>query len=438
MQVHVEEISPVKKRVNIEVPAEQVDAEIEKVYAGIQKKAKLQGFRPGKAPMQLIKRTYSDTMREEVMRSIYQQTIFKALGEHKIEPVDAPTVESDILQQGAPFKFSALVEVLPEILLTGYTGLEVKKEIYVPNPDSIEAELKRMQESMAQLVPMKDDAAVENGNIVTVDYTFSVEGYPNETSTAEDAQIEVGANRLLPGFEEGLIGMKFGETKDIPVTLPVGYRLAEAVGKEGVFHVTVKEGKCKELPELDDEFARQFGEYESMEELRAKMVEFREKHETDRIQGELKEHIVQALIDKNPLEVPDALVKRQLDAMLENLKNRLQSQHMSIEMMGLDDNGFRERFRDAAADKVRGGMLLMALVTKENITVADEDLAKRYELIAAGNPDMLDRVKEYYETNRNFKSSLIAEIKEDKAIDFLLGSAVITEVDASELKQAEA
>ncbi|GFE60529.1 trigger factor [Geobacter sp. AOG2] len=438
MQVHVEEISPVKKRVNIEVPAEQVNAEIEKVYAGIQKKAKLQGFRPGKAPMQLIKRTYSDTMRDEVMRSIYQQTLFKALGEHKIEPVDSPTVESDILQQGEPFKFSALVEVLPEILLDEYTGLEVKKEIYVPNPDSIEAEIKRMQENMAQLVPMKEDASVENGNIVTVDYTFSVDGFPNETSIAEDAQIEVGANRLLPGFEEGLIGMKFGETKDIPVTLPVGYRLAEAVGKEGVFHVTVKEGKCKELPELDDEFARQFGDYESMEQLRAKMTEFREKHETDRIQGELKDRIVQALIDKNPLEVPDALVKRQLDAMLENLKNRLQGQHMSIEMMGLDDNGFRERFRDAAADKVRGGMLLMALVTKENITIADEDLAKRYELIAAGNPDMLNRVKEYYETNRNFKSSLIAEIKEDKAIDFLLSSAVITEVDASELKPAEA
>ncbi|KAA0888166.1 trigger factor [Oryzomonas rubra] len=438
MQVHVEEISPVKKRVNIEVPAEQVDAEIEKVYAGIQKKAKLQGFRPGKAPMQLIKRTYSDTMRDEVMRRIYEQTLFKALGEHKIEPVDSPTVESDILQQGAPFKFSALVEVLPEILLTGYTGLAVKKETYVPNQDSIEAELKRMQENMAQLVPMSDDAVVENGDVVTADYTFSVEGFPNETSTAEDAQIEVGANQLIPGFEEGLVGMKNGETKEIHVTLPEGYRLPEAVGKEGVFTVTLKEGKHKELPELDDEFARQFGEYETIEQLRAKMVEFREKHETDRIQGELKDRIVQALIDKNPLEVPDSLIKRQLDAMLENLKNRLQSQHMSIEMMGLDDNGFRERFRDAAADKVRGGMLLMALVTKENIAVADEDLAKRYELIAAGNPDMLDRVKEYYESNHNAKNSLFAEIKEDKAIDFLLSSAVITEVDASELKQAEA
>ncbi len=182
MQVHVEEISPVKKRVNIEVPVEQVDAEIEKVYAGIQKRAKLQGFRPGKAPMQLIKRTYSDTMRDEVMRRILEQTLYKTLDEHKIAPVVSPTIESDIIEQGAPFKYSAVVEILPEILLHEYTGLTAKKEVYSPNQDSIEGELRRMQENMAQLVPLGDDAVVENGHTVSVDYIFSVAGFPEETS----------------------------------------------------------------------------------------------------------------------------------------------------------------------------------------------------------------------------------------------------------------
>ena len=438
MQVHVEEISPVKKRVNIEVPVEQVDAEIEKVYAGIQKKAKLQGFRPGKAPMQLIKRTYSDTMRDEVMRRIFEQTLYKTLDEHKIAPVDSPTIESDVIEQGAPFKYSAVVEIMPEILLNEYTGLTAKKELYSANQDSVEGELKRMQENMAQLVPLGDDAVVENGHTVSVDYTFSVEGFPEENSSAEDAEVEVGANRLLPGFEEQLVGMKCGEAKEISVILPEGYRNSGAAGKEGIFQVTLKEIKRKELPELDDEFARQFGEYESMEQLRAKMTEYHEKHEADRIQNELKDRIIQALIEKNPLDVPESMVKRQLDHMLENLKNRLQSQRMSIEMMGLDESGFRDRFRDAAADKVRGGLLLMALVEKEKITVTDEDLAKRYEQIAAGNPEMLDRIKEYYEANHKAKDSIVAEIKEDKAIDFLLSNAVITEVDASDLKQVQA
>jgi len=434
MQVTVEAINPVTKKVSIEIPADRVDAEIEKAYTGIQKKAKLQGFRPGKAPMQLIRRTYGDAMRDEVMRRFYEQTLFKALDEHKIEPVDSPTIESDILEQGAPFKYSAVVEIMPEILLNEYTGFEVSKEKFVLNPDNIEGEIKRMQENMAQLIPLDEGAAVENGNIVSLDYDFSVDGFPEESNTAQDAELEVGAQKMPAGFEEQLIGMKCGEAKVIRVTLPDGYRTKEAVGKEGVFAVTLKEIKRKELPELNDEFAQQFGDYESMDQLRAKMADYLEKQETERIDNELKERVIQALILKNPLDVPKSMVKRQLDHMLENLKNRLKGQHMSIEMMGLDDNGFRERFRDSAEDKVKGGLLLMALVEKENISANDDDLAGRYEQIAGGNPDMLGRIKEYYSTNKAARNSLISEIKEDKAIRFLLDNAVVTEVDSATIK----
>jgi trigger factor len=434
MQVTVEAVSPVTKKVSIEIPAEQVDAEIEKAYAGIQKKAKLQGFRPGKAPMQLIRRTYSDAMRDEVMRRFYEQTLFKALDEHKIEPLDSPTIESDILEQGSPFKYTALVEIMPEILLNEYTGFEISKEKFVLNPDNIEGEIKRMQENMSQLVPLDEGAVVENGHTVSVDYTFSVEGFPEENSSAEDAELEVGSNRMLPGFEEQLLGMKCGDQKEIRITLPENHRNQDAAGKEGVFQVTVKEIKRKELPELDDEFARQFGDFETMDQLRAKMTEYLEKQETERIENELKERVIQALIRKNPLDVPQSMVKRQLDHMLENLKNRLKSQQMSIEMMGLDDNGFRERFRDAAEDKVKGGLLLMALVEKENIAAGDDDLAERYEQIAAGNPDMLGRIQEYYASNKAARNSLVSEIKEDKAIRLLLDNAVVTEVDAAAIK----
>lgn len=436
MQVNVEELSPVQKKISIEIPAERVNEEIEKAYSAIQKKAKLQGFRPGKAPMNLIKRTYSNAMRDDVMRRLYEQTLYQALNDHKIEPVDSPTIESDVLEQGASFKYSALVEVMPQILLQDYSGLEVKKEKYVPKPDSVDAELARMQENMAQLVPLDDGSAVENGHSVSLDYSFSVDGLPEENSVAEDAVVEVGANKLIPGFEEQLVGMKSGETKEFSIDLPEGYRNAEAAGKQGLFKVTIKEIKRKELPELDDEFAQQFGEFETMSDLRAKMTEYHEKHETERIENELKERTVKALIEKNPLDVPESMVKRQLDYMLENLKNRLKSQQMSLDMMGLDDAGFRVRFRDDAADKVRGGLLLMALVEKENISVSDEDLNERYEKIAAGNPDMLTRIKDYYAANANAKNSIISEIKEDKAISLLISKAVITEVDASELKAA--
>lgn len=437
MQVHVETISPVSKKVSFEIPVDQVNAEIEKAYTRIQKKAKIQGFRPGKAPLQLIKRTYNDAMRDDVMRRFYEQTLFKTLDEHKIEPIESPTIESDILEENLPFKYSAVVEVMPEVIPKEYTGLAITKEKYVFNPESIEEELKKMQANMAQLVPVEDGVSVENGNSVTLDYSFSVEGCPEETTNAEDAQVEVGAHRLLPGFEDQLVGMKCGETKQVTLTLPAEYRTPEAAGKEGVFQVTLKEIKRKELPELNDEFAQQFGDFKTVEELRAKMTEYHQKQELDRIENDQKDQIIQELIKKNPLEVPQSMVSRQLDHMLESLKNRLKSQRMSIEMMGLDDNGFRERFRDQAADKVRAGLLLMALVEQEKFTVSDEDLEQRYEQIAAGNTDMLARVREHYTTNHKAQQSLVSEIKEDKAIQLLLDSAVITEVEAAAQQSAE-
>ncbi len=436
MQVTVEAINPVTKKVSIEIPAERVDAEIEKSFAGIQKRAKLQGFRPGKAPMQLIKRTYRDAMQDEVMRRFYEQTLFKALDEHKIEPVDSPTIESGALEQGAPFKYSAVVEIMPEILLSQYTGLEVKKEKFVLNPENIEGEIGRMRENMAQLVPVEEGAATENGHIVAIDYDFSVPGFPGESSSAENAELEIGAKKMVPGFEEQLVGLKCGEQKEVRINLPESYNNKEAAGKEAIFLVTVKEIKRKELPELDDEFAQQFGDYETMEQLRAKMTEYLEKQETERIENELKERVIQALIEKNPLDVPQSMVKRQLDHMLENLKNRLKGQHMSLEMMGMDEESFRLRFRDDAEDKVKGGLLLMALVEKENISTDDADLEQRYEQIASGNPDMLERVKEYYTTNKSARNAIVSEIKESKAISFLLDNGVVTEVEASELKAA--
>lgn len=436
MQVHVEDISSVQKKITIEIPAERVNKEIDKAYSAIQKKAKIQGFRPGKAPMQLIKRTYSDAMRDDVMRRLYQQTLYKAMDEHKVEPIDSPTIESDVLEPGVPFKYSAIIEVMPQILLKEHTGLIVNKEIYVAKPENIDDELKRMQENMAQMIPLEEGAAVENGHTVSVEYSIAVDGSPEENSGVQSAEVEVGSNKLIPGFEEQLIGLKPGESKEFTLELPAGGDNAESAAKKGLFSVTVNEIKRKELPELDDEFAQQFGEFDTMEDLRAKMVEYHEKHEKDRIENELKERVIQALIKKNPMDVPESMVKRQLDHMFENLKNRLKSQQMSLEMMGLDAEGFRARFRDDAIDKVRGGLLLMALVEKENISVSDEDLAAQYEKIAAGNAAMLDRIKEYYTTNQNAKNSVISEIKEDKAISYLIDHAVVTEVDAEQLKAA--
>ena len=410
----------------------QVNSEMEKAFSEIQKKAKIQGFRVGKAPLHLVKRTYGDLMKEQVMRNLYEETLYKALDDNKIDPVEKPVIEFEPVEKDAPFKYTILAEVMPEIELKDYIGLQITKEKFNLNPENVENEIKRMQESMAQLVPLDETAAVESGHTASVDYDFTLEGFPEESSSATDAVIEVGANKLLPGFEEQIIGMKLGETREIRITMPEGHRNPEVVGKEGVFKIILKELKRKELPELDDDFAQQYGEHETMTELRQKLQEYQQKHEQERIENDLKDKVIQALIEKNPLEVPQSMVKRQLDYMLENLKNRLKSQQMSIEMMGLDDEGFRLRFQSEAEQKVKGGLLLMNLVNKENIKVEESDLTVKYEKIASGNPEMLGRVIEFYSGNQKARQSLSSEIQEDKAISFLLDKAVITEVEAVE------
>ncbi|MGE0157395.1 MAG: trigger factor [Geobacter sp.] len=435
MQVQVEEISSVKRKVSVEVPAERVNAEIEKAFAGIQKKATLSGFRKGKAPLQMIKKFYRNAMQDEVMRRLYEQTLFPALDEHKIEPVDAPLIQDmPLVEEGTPFKYAALVEIMPQILLNEYSGLEVKKERYVANSAAVEAEIERMRENMAQLVPV-EDAAVEEGQVLTVDYSFSVAGQPAEDSSGQGAQVEVTTGRLLPGLAEGLIGMRIGETKPIEVTMPEGEGNPELAGKQGTFTVTLKEIKKKELPELNDEFAQQFGDFETIDEMRTKLAEMREQQELERINTDLKVRVIDALIAKNPLEVPDSMVRRQVEFMLENMKQRLQSQRMSLEMMGLNEEAFKARYWNEATQKVKGGLLVMALVEKENITVTDEDLEARYTKIAAGNEEMLPRIREFYAAQANARNSLVAELKEEKAIAFLLEQSQLTEVDAAELTQ---
>ena len=256
MQVSFVDVTDVVTTVSVEIPADQVDTEIEKTYAEIRKQAAIEGFRPGKVPMKLIKSTYSEAMCKEVMQHFYDKTFYKALDEHKISPISIPTVKWDVLKQGTPLKYSAMFEVMPEIRIKDYTGLMVTKEKFLPEPEIIEDEIRRMQLNMAELVPVDDDIVVSNDHTVFFDYSFTVEGYPDMDASAIGAMLEVGvgSGRMLPGFEEQLIGMKCGDSKEIRVP-----QHAEAEGSEGVFQITVNEIMRKELPELDDELARRCG-----------------------------------------------------------------------------------------------------------------------------------------------------------------------------------
>jgi trigger factor len=433
MLVNVESLSKIKKKITFEIPAERVASEIDKVYEEIRKRASIKGFRKGKAPRTFIEKHYGNMMEEDVLKNLVNETYFKTLSEENIVPISHPVIDSDDLKKGEPFRYSATVEVYPEIEVRDYAGLEVEKERYVQDDEVIERRLQEMRENMAQMKPADEGHVAAIGDFLTLDFAGSVDGTPFEHGAAEDYLLEIGSGRFIPGFEEQIVGMKAGDEGQVTVTFPENHGNADLAGKEAVFAVKVKDIKIKELPPLDDEFARELGEFETLDQLRTKLTEVNEKQERERIESDLRERIVKALIARNDFEIPEAMVEKQLQVMLESTRKRLAAQKLSLEMMGLDESGYLSRFRDTAESQVKGALLLEALAGQEGIVVEEEDIAVRLRRIAEQHNQKFETLQQFYAQNENARENLRAQLKEDKVIEFLLDRAKITEVARNEI-----
>lgn len=432
MQIKVEELSKVKRKINFEIPAGRVAEEIDKVYEQIRKRAAIKGFRKGKAPQAFLEKHFSGQMEADVLKNLVNETYFNALLEQKIFPVGHPAIEMDELKKGEPLTYSATVEVFPDVEVKEFDGLEIKKEKYQFDEAVVDARLKEMQDSMAQMKPVEDRPAAL-GDFVTLDFVGSIDGMPFENGSAENFVLELGSGKFIPGFEEQLAGLNVGAQSEIGVTFPESYGKDELAGKAATFAVTIKEIKAKELPPLDDEFAKEFGEFETVQELRDKLAELHEKQEKDRIENEVRERLVNVLIEKNDLDVPETLVERQLESMLESTKKRLFLQRVTLDMMGLDDDQYRTRFRDTALTQVKGALLLEALAKKEGIVAESADMDAKFGQIAAQSGQTPDKVRDYYQQNSEARENLSAKVREDKVIDFILDRSKITEVSRDEL-----
>lgn len=434
MQVQVESLSKIKKKINFEIPADRVGAEIDKAFEEIRKRANIKGFRKGKAPRTYIEKHFSAMMEQDVLKNLVQDTYFKALHDEKLYPVAHPVIESDDLKKGEPFKYSATVEIYPEVKIEEYAGLEVVKEQYVEDAEIVSRRLEEMRENMAQLKPVEEERPAANGDFLTIDFKGFIGGVPFENGSAEDFQLELGTGRFIPGFEEQIVGQKVGEEKNIAVTFPEDYNAKDLAGKEATFAVTVKEIRVKELPLLDDDFAKEIGDFETIAQVRAKIAEMHEKQEKQRIEADLRDRTIKAFIAKNPLEIPEALVEKQLHIMLDSTKKRLALEKLSLEMMGLDDEGYKTRFRDTAEIQVKGALLLDALAAQEGIKVESNELDEKIREIAEQRNQPLENLKQFYEQNENARETLRDQLKENKVFAFLLERAQITEVPRSEIE----
>ena len=433
MNVKIEDLSSVKKKLSFEVPAEKVDEEIRKAYQKIAKKAKVKGFRPGKIPQSILEQHYAPQMEEQVLSRLINDSYFKALVEHRIPALADPEIlESSSLEKGQPFSYEAHVEVKPELEVKDYTGLTLQKEKFVFDEKVIDDRLEEMRASRAQQVVASRDKAAK-GDFVTIDFAGTIDGSAFDGGQAEDYQLELGSGSFIPGFEEQLEGMEREEEKDVQVTFPENYGNKELAGKDAVFHVKLKEIKEKELPALDDEFAKGFG-LESLAELREKLTESYQTQETNRVDGDLRERLVNALIERNPLEVPETMVGSQLDYMLGNVRRRMESQGMSMEMLGMNEENFRQMYRDTAVSQVQGSLLLEAVGRQEEIKVEEGEIDGKLEEIARMANAPLEAVKKYY-AGEEARGGLVAQITEEKVVQFLLDKATIEEVDKEQLQE---
>jgi trigger factor len=433
MQVTVESLSTIKKKINFEIPAERVGLEIDKAYEEIRKHANIKGFRKGKAPRTYIEKHYSGMMEQDVLKNLFSDTYFKALHDEKLFPVEHPVVESDELKKGEPFKYSATVEIYPEVTIHDYSGFEVVKEQFVKDDEIVDRRIREMQENMAQLKPAEEGHPAALGDFLTIDFMGFIDGVQFDNGSAENYQLELGAGKFIPGFEEQIAGVKCGEGKKVTVTFPVEYANKELSGKEATFDVTVKEIKIKELPAIDDEFAKELGEFDTLEQMRAKIAEVHENQEKDRIESDLRERIVKALIDRNPLEIPGAMVEKQLQIMLDGTKKRLSMENFSMEMIGLDDESYKARFRETAESQVKGALLLDALSEQEGIKVEESEVDEKIREAAEQRNQEYDTLKQFYEQKAGAKENLRDQLKEKKIFAFLKEKAVIKEVPRADI-----
>lgn len=431
MNVKIEQLNSVKKRLSFEVGADHVATEIGKAFQKIGQTAKVKGFRPGKVPQAVLEQFYGAQMEQQVLNRLINDTYFKALVEHKISAVAEPEiVDSSPLVKGQPFTYEAEVEVKPELEPQGYTGLALQKERLLFETKIIDERLQEMRESRGTMQTSSRTEAAQ-GDFVQIDFEGFVDGVAFPGGKADGHLLELGSGSFIPGFEEQLVGMTCGSEREVQVTFPEQYGSQELAGKAATFKVKLHEVREKVLPALDDEFAQGFG-LEDLADLRSKLEENYRRQEESRIDGDLRERLVTALVERNPHEVPETMVKDQLDFMFGNISRRMQSQGISLEMMGMNEESFKAMYRETAVKQVQGTLILEAIARKEQIRVEEGELDGKLEEIAAMANAPLDAVKKHY-SGPDARRGLVAQVAEEKVIRFLLDKAQVTEVAKEQL-----
>ena len=426
MKVEVEEITSVKRRISVQVPAENVTEEIENAYKDLKKTAKIKGFRPGKTPRSILERFYGDQVKMDVTSKIIQDTYSKSLVEKDITPVSQPEIEDIHLEPGEDFTYTAVVEIKPVFDVTGYTGLELKKEEADVTDEKVNERLEETRTMFGRLEDIAEKRPVADGDYVLIERRVLLEGEPLEDQQSQEQVVHLAENEIAEEIRKALIGAQIDEEKIVAYKFPANYPVAEAAGKDGETALKVKSIKARVLPDLDDEFAKKLGEFKSLDELKAKIKEDLEQEENQRIKAAQDQAMIEQILKTNSFDVPDSMVELQIDEMIRNTERRLTMHGMSLERAGADLEKLRDDYREQAVNAVKASLVLEAVAKKESIEASNQDVEDAFQRISERTGRTPNEIKELYKEQSRIQY-LKDSIIEENTLDFLRKGAKIVD-----------
>ncbi|WP_027414852.1 trigger factor [Aneurinibacillus terranovensis] len=410
----------------VEVEETQVNEAIDRAFTKVVKKVNIPGFRKGKVPRKIFEARFGiESLYQDALDILLPKAYSEAVEETGIDPVDRPEVDVETMEKGQPLVFKATVTVKPEVKLGDYKGLTVEPKDFAVTDESVEQELKTMQERNAELVVV-EDGAIEKGDYAIIDFDGYVDNEPFEGGQADNYQLEIGSGTFIPGFEDQLVGLKKGDEKDVEVTFPEEYHAAELAGKPAVFKVKVNEIKRKNLPELDDEFAKDVSEFDTLDELKADIKNKLEEKAVIDADNYKKEALIEQVAANATIDIPEVMIEHEVNHMVDDFAQRLQYQGMNLDLYyqftGLDEEKLREQFHADAEKRVRTTLTLEAVGKDANIEVTDEDVNEELNKLAEQYNRPVDELRRIFETQGNLES-LENDIRIRKTIDLLVESS---------------
>ena len=422
-------------KLEITVEAEKFENAMKKVYFQNAKYFNIPGFRKGKAPMNIVEKYYgAQIFYEDAFNEVATEAYDEALEANKIDAVSRPVVDIKQMEKGKDVIFTAVVQTKPEVELGKYKGIEIPKVEYKVEEKDIEHELGHMQEHNSRLITV-DDRALENGDIATIDFEGFVDGVAFDGGKAEGHELEIGSGSFIPGFEDQLVGMKIDEEREIKVTFPKEYFSKDLAGKEAMFKVKLHEIKRKELPELDDEFAKDVSEFDTLAELKASIKEKIEKNNEQRQKYETEDLAIKAVCKDVKVDIPSGMVEFEVENMMKDFEQRLSYQGLNLDqylkMIGKTEEEMKKEYEPQAIEAIKSRLVLEAIIKAEKIEASEDEIKAKMEEMAKNYGKKVEEISE----NENLKRYLKEGIESEKALEFIVSNAKFTAKKAE--KKAE-